>query len=128
MDNAVIIDDDLIFTKALRHKLENTYGFEVESFKSAERSLNGIKKSPDIIFIDYQLGIGSEVMDGLMALGVFKKNFPKCHMVMMSGEENTHWLQQGQKYGANAYLTKSKDQLIDLEKVVTEFRVKKRKD
>lgn len=126
MDNAVIIDDDLLFTKALRHKLENTYGFQVQSFQSAERSLNGIKGNPDIIFLDYHLGIDSKVMDGLMALGIYKRNFPKASIVMMSGEENKHWLEQGQKYGANAYLTKTEDNLIDLEKVVTDFRVNRR--
>ncbi len=127
MDKAIIIDDDLIFSKALAHKLENTYGFEVQSFKNAEKSLSQRIQNPDIIFIDYQLGIGTEVMDGLMALGVLKKNYPNCTMVMMSGEENTHWLEQGRKYGANASLTKSKDQLVDLEKVVTDFRVKRGK-
>ena len=63
MDKAVIIDDDLIFSKALRFKLENTFGFQVQSFQSAERSLNGIKGKPDIIFLDYHLGINSNVMD-----------------------------------------------------------------
>ena len=127
MDKAIIIDDDLIFAKALTHKLENTYGFAVQYFKSAERSLNGIKGTPDIIFLDYHLGVGSEVMDGLMALGILKRNFPKANIVMMSSEENTHWLEQGRKYGAKAYMTKTKDKLVDLEKVVTDFRVKKRK-
>ena len=103
MDRAVIIDDDPLFAKALKHKLSFTYGFEVESFKSAERTLNSLKSDPDIIFLDYQLSVGTEVMDGLMALRVLKKNYPKCIIIMMSGVENTHWLKQGQKYGASNF-------------------------
>ena len=127
MDKAIIIDDDPLFSKALTHKLEMTYAFDVQSFKNAEKSLNGIKGKPDIIFLDYNLSVNNEVMDGLMALGLFRKHFPESNIIMMSSEDNTHWLKQGQKYGANGYLTKTKDGLFDLEKVVTDFRVKKRK-
>ncbi|MEQ8361102.1 MAG: response regulator [Cytophagales bacterium] len=127
MDRAVIIDDDPLFAKALKHKLSFTYGFEVESFKSAERTLNSLKSDPDIIFLDYQLSVGTEVMDGLMALRVLKKNYPKCTIIMMSGVENTHWLKQGQKYGASTFITKSDNKLSNLEKVITEFRINKAK-
>jgi CheY-like chemotaxis protein len=99
----------------------------VESYQSAEKSLNMIKGAPDIIFLDYNLSVDNKVMDGLMALGSFKKHFPNSSIIMMSSEENKHWLEQGQKYGANGYLTKTKDGLFDLEKVVTDFRIRRKK-
>lgn len=127
MEKAIIIDDDAVFTKALEHKLIYTYNFDVQSFNSAEKSLNNISGKPDIIFLDYHLSSRANVMDGLVALGVLKKQYPNATFVMMSGEENTHWLKQGQKHGANAYLTKTAEKLIDLEAVVTDHRLKNKK-
>lgn len=126
MEKAIIIDDDPLFSKALAHKLQYTYNFEVEMYKSAEKSLNGIQDKPDIFFLDYHLSQNNEVLDGLMALGILKKNFPNSTIIMMSSEENKHWLEQGKKYGANDMLTKTPEKLIDLEQVITDFRMKKK--
>ncbi len=122
MNKAIIVDDDPIFAKALALKLEKEYNFEVTIFANAEKSFNGIQESPDIIFLDYHLSTSSKNMDGLMALGMYKKSFPNCKIIMMSSEENTHWLKQGEKYGSHGYMTKTPEALIDLVQVVKDFR------
>ena len=121
MYKAIIVDDDPVFAKALAHKLEKEYDFETQVYGTAEKSFNGIQEHPDIIFLDYQLSTSTKNMDGLMALGMYKKSYPKSMVIMMSSAENTHWLKQGEKYGSNGYMTKTPDALVDLEQVVSDF-------
>ena len=109
------MDDDESVCRALK-LLMNTYGFEVETFLSAEEFFSAVPQSPPGCLI---LDIHMPGLDGWDALRKFKEIGFKHWVIIISGYKNGDLKQKALKEGAVGFLHKpfTDKSLIDLIKV-----------
>ncbi|MHC4203275.1 MAG: response regulator [Planctomycetota bacterium] len=111
----LVIDDDEIIRKDLKHSLE-LYGFKVYL---AKNGLTGLKfaqeKRPTLILLDWML----PEMDGLEVLSELKHDERTEHIpvFMLTGRGKTGDLDQAFEIGAGDYIIKPSD-IMQLGKIV----------
>ena len=97
-----IIEDnnDLRKTIAEYIKLSDEYSL---SFSISDiNTLNNCKERPDIILLDIHL----KEKNGLDMLSEINQNFPKTHVVIMTGDKDSNHILTAYKYGASGFIYK----------------------
>ena len=107
-----IVDDDKIFTKALKQDIENTFVKKevmISCFHTGEACLERVKKEkPDMVILDYHLdSVDIKAMNGLATLIEIKKLSPDTEVVMLTKQDNLTIAVSLLKNGAVDYIIKS---------------------
>lgn len=99
-----VIDDDLVLSKILQHRLEN-YGCDVEQFSDTSTFYLGIKnRCPQLILVDINLGEGESGFNIINKIrGEYQSQIP---IIILSGERDQKSIAHGLELGANDYLLK----------------------
>ncbi len=109
-----VIEDDPIFGRVIQRSLEQNDNYEVTVFQSGEGFFNQLQQNPDIVTIDYNL----PDMNGLDILQRIKKYNPDISTVVLSGQEKVDVVVEAYQHGANSYIIKNENALVELNNVV----------
>ncbi|WP_456276475.1 helix-turn-helix domain-containing protein [Bacillus sp. AK128] len=104
----LIIEDEFMIRKGIRHQLENMDlpDIHIESIWEAEDGIEAdellVSHTFDIVFTD----INMPDMDGLTLLGKWEMSHPNTQWVIISGHDSFHFAQKAIIHGARDYLLK----------------------
>lgn len=119
-----IIDDHQLFLKGIGSLLSNSEELEVlECYSRGELFLEDLKKGiiPHVILLDLSMPelSGFEVMDYL------KANHPEIKIIILSMHDDSNYIVQSMKQGANGYLLKNSDE-EEVKKAISEVYLGKK--
>ena len=105
-----VIEDDELFGSVIQGKLEMENSYEVTLFTSGEEFLKNLHLNPDIVTIDYNLPdiTGIEI---LKKINSFNKNIIT---IILSGQNNVEVVVDAYKNGANDYIVKNENSIVEL--------------
>lgn len=105
-----VIEDDELFGSVIQSKLEMENSYEVTLFTSGEEFLKNLHLNPDIVTIDYNLPdiTGIEI---LKKINLYNKNIIK---IILSGQNNVEVVVDAYKNGANDYIVKNENSIVEL--------------
>ena len=105
-----VIEDDELFGSVIQGKLEMENSYEVTLFTSGEEFLKNLHLNPDIVTIDYNLPdiTGIEI---LKKINTFNKNIIT---IILSGQNNVEVVVDAYKNGANDYIVKNENSIVEL--------------
>jgi two-component system, NtrC family, response regulator AtoC len=99
----LVVDDDVAMCDYLRTHLES-HGYAVETCHTAEAALERFRRQrPAAVLLDIVLPGG---MDGLAALGVFRRIDRDVPVIVVSGHGRTPTVVQAMKLGATDFVSK----------------------
>jgi DNA-binding NtrC family response regulator len=108
--NIFLVDDDVLFLTALKHKLQEKFkaSVRVSTFLNGEECMRRIEDKPDIVVLDYYLdGPEGTHMNGIDVLKRIKTVSDKTEVVMLSGEGRMEVKESSIRSGAYKYLQKN---------------------
>lgn len=79
-----VVEDDVMYSKILNHKLSMDPDFEVTVFHDGESFLKKLYLKPDVVTLDHSL----PDITGLELLKKIKKEYPNIQVVVLSAQEN----------------------------------------
>ena len=122
-----LVDDDVIFLKALEIEFLNHADFNIETFVTGELCLENLSHNPDVIILDYHLdGIDKNAMNGIETLDRIKAFNPDIPVVMLSSQDKIDVAINCMHHRAFDYVVKSETAFMRLQKIITSiFRYKK---
>ncbi len=122
-----LVDDDVIFLKALEIEFLNHADFNIETFVTGELCLGNLSHNPDVIILDYHLdGIDKNAMNGIETLDRIKAFNPDIPVVMLSSQDKIDVAINCMHHRAFDYVVKSETAFMRLQKIITSiFRYKK---
>ena len=105
--NIVIADDHVLFRKGLI-ALFSEFSFigevgEASNGKELLKYLKGAARLPDVVLLD----INMPVMDGFEAAKKMRELYPALKIIVLTMEDNEHFILQMIEDGANGYLLKN---------------------
>jgi two-component system response regulator AtoC len=103
-----IVEDDLMYSKILKHKLSMDPDFDIEVFNDGKSLLKSLHLNPSVITLDYSL---PDVL-GLDILKKIKSDYPKINVIVISAQEDVSIAVNLLKHGAYDYIIKD-SQAID---------------
>jgi two-component system, NtrC family, response regulator AtoC len=105
-----VIEDDELFGSVIQGKLEMENSYEITLFTSGEEFLKNLHLNPDIVTIDYNLPdiTGIEI---LKKINNFNKNIIT---IILSGQNNVEVVVDAYKNGANDYIIKNENSIVEL--------------
>ncbi len=110
-----IIEDDLIFGKVVQKALEQDGdNYEVQVFQTGQSFLDNLHQNPDIVSIDY----GLPDMNGLEILNKVKAYNSEIGTIILSGQEKMQVVIEAYDNGADNYIIKNENALVQLKSVV----------
>lgn len=109
-----IIEDDAIVASVIRQTLLKEDRYEVKHFVTAEECMNCMSERPDIVIIDYNL----PGMDGLTLMRNMKSLHPSALVIVCSGQENVEVVVDCYRNGAQEYILKNEQMVINIENAV----------
>ena len=112
-----VIEDDEMFGKALKFRLEQEGNIEVKIFVNGTDFLNNLFLNPDIVTIDCNLPDLSGI-EILKRIGTYNKEIP-C--IMLSGQGEVEVVVQAYKNGAKDYIIKDNNAIIELINSIKNF-------
>ena len=104
-----IVDDNELYAKVLKKKLENKR-YEVSVFYTGHDCLDHLDQKPAIVTLDYRL----PDISGEELLGAILKADPSTHVIIISGQEEIDIAIKLLKGGAYDYIPKGPDTLEKL--------------
>lgn len=118
-----IVDDDPLIRKSLEIKLKREDHYELSSFPSGEACLAALGENPDLILMDYNMGI--EAMNGMEVMLKVKELSPSTDVAILSAQDEIPVAVEIINKGAIQYL--SKEHVLDygIERSVEEIFEKK---
>ena len=105
-----LIEDDLIFGKALQFALEKEKDYDVTLFQSGADFLRHLHMNPDIVSVDCNLPDMSGI-EILKKINVYNKDIAT---VFLSGQEDVEIVVQAYKNGARDYIVKKENAIVEL--------------
>ncbi|MEL6192304.1 MAG: response regulator, partial [Bacteroidota bacterium] len=114
LNKIFILEDDLVFGKVLQRKLELEDTNDVHVFTDGKSFLNNLYQNPDIVSIDYNL----PDMNGLEILKQIKDYNEEIGTIILSGQEKVEVVVEAYKNGANNYIIKNDNAVVELSNVV----------
>jgi DNA-binding NarL/FixJ family response regulator len=84
--NFFIIEDENLFSSMLSHTVSELYDSDIKVFNSLEIVLSQTLIKPDVILLDHFLN----GVNGIDALPIIQKNYPKAHVIIISGQQDTN--------------------------------------
>ncbi len=115
MKNKLIffVDDDKLMLNLMEYTFKCRENFEVKSYFSGEECIQNLDLNPDLIVLDYILGVGdSKAMSGLETLKKINSSGKKIPVIILSREKNETLIQEFLRFGAKKYVIKD-DFFID---------------
>lgn len=112
-----VIEDDPMFSRALKFKLEEEGNYEVTMFSTGEEFLKSLSLNPDIVTIDYNL----PDMSGLDILKRIVSYSKDITPIILSGQEDVEAVVQVYKNGAKDYIVKNSNAIIELQNTIRNF-------
>lgn len=112
--NIWIVEDDELYRNKVEQVLNVTDDLRLTAnFPNCETLLRKYNfysdtDSPDVVILDINLSQkGKKVMTGIEGIAKIKEALPKTPIVMLTGEDETDFIFQAFRRGANGYLNKS---------------------
>jgi len=110
--NIYIVDDDKIFTLALKADIENVFknvSVKVHTFETGEKCMaRFIRELPEIVILDYHLDSRfPDASDGIKILDWMKTESPESYVIMLSADDNIEVATESFKHGASDYVVKT---------------------
>ena len=116
MAKILVVDDEIEICEFLKEFFSDR-GYIVNSALSAEEALISIENdTPDIVLLDMKMS----GMDGLEALEIIKKRWPKVKVIMVTAVESSDKIEDAFALGADNYIVKP----LSLEYLDSEVRNK----
>jgi len=112
-----VVEDDPIFSKVMKFKLEEEGNYEVTMFSSAEEFLKNLDLRPDIVTIDYTLP-GISGIELLKRISDFSTDITP---IILSAQEDVEVVVQAYKNGAKDYIIKNDNAIVELLNSVKNF-------
>jgi DNA-binding NtrC family response regulator len=112
-----VIEDDPMFSRALKFKLEEEGHYEVTMFSTGEEFLKNLSLNPDIVTIDYNL----PDMSGLDILKQIVSYSKDITPIILSGQEDVEAVVKVYKNGAKDYIVKNNNAIIELQNSIRNF-------
>jgi DNA-binding NtrC family response regulator len=97
-----VVEDDVMYSKILSHKLSMDPEFEVSVFNDGESFLKKLHLKPDVVTLDHSL----PDITGLELLKKIKKEHPNIQVVVLSAQENVATAIELIQSGAYDYILK----------------------
>ncbi|MDQ3045968.1 MAG: response regulator [Bacteroidota bacterium] len=117
-----LVDDDLMYLKALENEFKKNEHFEIHTFTTGEACLQKLSLKPDIIILDYFLnGDNKEAVDGFNILVKIKQKSPEIHVIMLSSYENVEIAVNCIKYEAFNFIVKNDTAFIRLKHTIKQI-------
>ena len=114
-----LVDDDVLFLKALEIEFKLNTEFIIETFNSGEKCLAQLSNHPDIIILDFQLnGIEDMAINGLETLIKIKEVDANIPVIMLSGQDKIEVAIQCMHNKAFDYVVKSETSFMRLKKII----------
>lgn len=122
-----LVDDDVVFLKALEIDFLHSGDFDIEKFSLGEYCIENLSQKPDIIILDYHLdGITKNVLNGLETLDKIKAINPNMPVIMLSSQDKIDVAIQCMHHRAYDYVVKSETAFVRLQKIInTIFKYQK---
>jgi two-component system, OmpR family, response regulator len=122
-----LVDDDVLFLKALEIEFIQHANFSIETFVSGERCIENLSHKPDLIILDYRLdGTDKNAMDGIATLDKIKAFDEHIPVIMLSSQDKIEVAVSCMHHKAFDYVVKSETAFIRLQKIITSvFHLKK---
>lgn len=102
-----VVEDDLMYSKLLSHKLSMDPEFEVSAFNDGESFLKKLHLKPDVVTLDHSL----PDITGLELLKKIKKEHPNIQVVILSAQENVATAIELIQSGAYDYILKDSNSM-----------------
>lgn len=115
-----IVDDDVLYTKALEHSIASKLpSVAIKTFQTGEACLQQIKLKPDIVILDYYLDSKvSYAWNGLTILKQIKKLNPKTKVIMLSVQDSLEIAVKCIDSGSFDYISKSESAFVRINNVL----------
>ncbi|MEM6842635.1 MAG: sigma-54 dependent transcriptional regulator [Bacteroidota bacterium] len=104
------IEDDPVFSQALKLFLEKEGDYDVTCFKNGEEFFQNLHQNPDIVTVDYNL----PGMSGLEIIQQIRNYNQDISVVVVSGQEDVRVAVEAYKSGAKYYVVKDTTVLPEL--------------
>lgn len=114
LNTVFVIEDDLVFGKVIQRALEKDDNVDVKVFQSGRDFFENLHLNPDIVSIDYNL----PDMNGLDILGKVKEFNQEIKTIILSGQEKVDVVVSAYKNGANSYIVKNENAIVELANTV----------
>jgi DNA-binding NarL/FixJ family response regulator len=113
--NIFIVDDNKIFTLALKADIENAFvdmPVKVQSFETGEKCMEKFKEEqPQVVILDYHLNSKyPDAADGIKVLDWIKKENPETNVIILSVDDNIDIALKSFQHGASDYVVKTETQ------------------
>ena len=113
-----VVDDDEFFGSIVKTTLEREENIEVELFTTAVDFLQSLYLNPDLVIIDYDL----PETNGIEILKSVKAFNADLISVILSGQKDLKVVVEAYKTGADRYIIKDENALVELIWNVNAFR------
>ncbi len=113
-----IIDDDPFFGNLTKNKLEANQNLDVQLFLESKSFVLALGEAPDILVIDYDL----PGTNGIKLLQKIKEIHPYVTTIFLSGQKELQVVVDAYKNGADRYIIKNENALIELEQNILFFQ------
>jgi len=122
-----LVDDDVVFLRALEIEFEQHGNFEIETYVSGELCIANLNGNPDIIILDYLLdGIDKDSMNGIQTLDLIKTFDENIPVVILSAQDKIEVAVNCMHHKALDYVVKSETAFIRIQKIINNiFRFRK---
>ena len=117
--NIFIVEDNKIFTTALKADIESTFSkmpIKLHSFETGETCMlkfNQIR--PQVVVLDYHLDSKfKDAANGLKILDLIKKEDPETNVIMLTSNDNLEVAIKSLKHGASDYVVKTETQFLKI--------------
>lgn len=115
-----LVDDDAIFLKSLEIDFLQHADFVIETYPTGEQCLENLKRSPDVIILDYHLdGIDKNAINGIDTLDKIKAYNPDIPVIMLSSQDKIEVAVKSIHHRAFDYVVKSETAFVRLQKIIT---------
>lgn len=110
--NIFIVEDNNVFTMALKADIENTFSnipLKIHSYETGEACMAQFKiENPDVVILDYHLNSKfPDAADGIKVLNWIKKENKNTNVIMLTGEDHIDIALKSLHHGASDYVVKT---------------------
>lgn len=115
-----LVDDDVLYLKALEIEFLRHADFNIETYTTGEHCMEQLMHSPDVIILDYHLdGIDKNAMNGIETLDKIKAVNSDIAVIMLSSQDKIEVAINCMHHRATDYVVKSETAFIRLQKIIT---------
>ena len=115
-----LVDDDVLFLKALEIDFMQNTESDIRTFVSGELCMEHITQNPDVIILDYHLNsININAINGLETLIRIKAFDPEIPVIMLSSQDKIEVAVNCMKHQAFDYIVKSETAFLRLQRAIT---------